>query len=116
MHKCSIVGSGSVTRRNFAGSIPNGIIEFFESNQTNSVAFSPQANYTDWATAAAWQILVPTFADRGVSRVQRGGTPTAVNLGFVDRRRYFFSKAVPHFFSAKLSGPHSRPSAAQKIW
>jgi hypothetical protein len=26
--------------------------------------------------------LVPTFADRGVSRSQRGGSPTAVNLVF----------------------------------
>jgi hypothetical protein len=28
--------------------------------------------------------------DRGVSRGQRGGTPTAVNLGFLDRSRYLF--------------------------
>jgi hypothetical protein len=32
--------------------------------QTNSMAFSPQAKYTDWAAA----ICVPTFVDRGVSR------------------------------------------------
>jgi hypothetical protein len=35
-------------------------------NQTNSVPFSPQAIYTDWATATCWRILVPTFVDRGV--------------------------------------------------
>jgi hypothetical protein len=28
---------------------------------------------------------VPTFADRGVSRGQRGGSPTVVNLSFLDR-------------------------------
>jgi hypothetical protein len=33
---------------------------------------SPQVNYTDCATATCWQNLVPTFADRGVSRGQRG--------------------------------------------
>jgi hypothetical protein len=38
----------------------------------NSVAFIPQANYTDWATATCWQNLVPTFVDRGMSRGQRG--------------------------------------------
>jgi hypothetical protein len=27
--------------------------------------FSPQANYTDGATAACWRILLPTLADRG---------------------------------------------------
>jgi hypothetical protein len=53
----------------------------------NSVAFSQQTNYTDSATATSWRNLVPTFADRGVSRVQRGGSPTVVNLGFIDWSR-----------------------------
>jgi hypothetical protein len=35
------------------------------------MAFSPQVNYTDWATATGWRILVSTFADRGMSRGQR---------------------------------------------
>jgi hypothetical protein len=38
------------------------------------------------------EILVPTFADRGVSRGQRGGSPTVVNLKFLDRSRYFSFK------------------------
>jgi hypothetical protein len=63
---------------------------------TNSVAFSPQANYTDWATATCWRNLVPNFADRGVSRGQRGGSPTAVNLSFLDRSRYFLFQVAPH--------------------
>jgi hypothetical protein len=33
--------------------------------QTNSVALSPQANYTDWATAICQRNLVPTFVERG---------------------------------------------------
>jgi hypothetical protein len=45
--------------------------------KTNSVAFSPQANYTDWATATGRRISVPTFVDRGVSRDLRSGSPTA---------------------------------------
>jgi hypothetical protein len=52
--------------------------------QTNSVAFSQQANYTDWATAICRRNLVQTFVDRGVSRGQRGGSPTVVNLSFLD--------------------------------
>jgi hypothetical protein len=48
----------------------------------NSVAFSPQANYADGATATCRRNLVLTFADRGVSRGQRGGSPTVVNLKF----------------------------------
>jgi hypothetical protein len=41
--------------------------------KTNFVAFSPQANYTDWATPT-WRNLVSTFVDRGVSSGQRGGS------------------------------------------
>jgi hypothetical protein len=82
--------------------------------QTNSVALIPQANYTDWATANCRRNLVPTFADRGVSRGQRGGSPTAVNLSFLDRSRYFFIQVAPHLFSQGLSGPRSRPTGIQK--
>jgi hypothetical protein len=49
------------------------------------------ANYTDWATATGRRKLVPTFVDRGMSRGQRGGSPTAVNLSFLDQSRYFLS-------------------------
>jgi hypothetical protein len=54
-------------------------------HRTNSVALSPRANYTDWATAIYRRNLVPTFVDRGVPRGQRGGSPTAVNLSFLDQ-------------------------------
>jgi hypothetical protein len=63
-----------------------------QNKQTNSVAFSPQANYTDWATTTCWRILVPTFVDRGMSRGQHGGSSTVVNLSFLDRSRYFSFK------------------------
>jgi hypothetical protein len=53
-----------------------------KTNKNSSVALSSQANYADWATATCRRNLVPTFADRGVSRGQRGGFPTAVNLIF----------------------------------
>jgi hypothetical protein len=56
-----------------------------KNKQTNYVALSPQANYTDLATATCRRNLVPTFVDRGVSRGQRGGSPTVVNLSFLDR-------------------------------
>jgi hypothetical protein len=36
-----------------------------ERKKSNSVAFSPQANYTDRTTAACWRKLVSTFASRG---------------------------------------------------
>jgi hypothetical protein len=58
-----------------------------QKNETNFVAFSPQANYTDWATAICRRNLVATLVDIRVSRGQRGGSPTAVNLSFLDRGR-----------------------------
>jgi hypothetical protein len=61
-------------------------------NKTNSAAFSPRANYTDWVTATCRWNLVPTFLDRGVSRGQHGGSPTVVNLSFLDRSHYFSFK------------------------
>jgi hypothetical protein len=63
------------------------------------MAFSPRANYTYCSTATGRRILVPTFVDRGVSRGECGGTPTVVNLSFLDRSRYFSSKQLliyPH--------------------
>jgi hypothetical protein len=63
-----------------------------EQKQAKFVAFSLQGNFTDRVTATCWWNLVPTFADRGVSRGQRGGSPMVVNLSFLDRSRYFSFK------------------------
>jgi hypothetical protein len=65
---------------------------FWLHRKTNSVAISLQVNYTDWATATCWRNLVPTLVDRGVSRGQRGGSPTVINLSFLDRSRHFSFK------------------------
>jgi hypothetical protein len=59
---------------------------------------------------------MPTFVDIGVSRGQRRGTLTVVNLNFVDRSRYIFFQVAPHLSSQGLSRPCSRPTATQKIW
>jgi hypothetical protein len=61
--------------------------------QTNKLrGLSPHVKYADWATATFRRNLVPTFVDRGVSRGQRGWSPTVVNLRFLDRSRYFSFK------------------------
>jgi hypothetical protein len=60
--------------------------------KTNSVALSPQVNYTDWATATCRRNLVPTFVDRRVSHGQRGRSPKVVNLSFLERSHYFSFK------------------------
>jgi hypothetical protein len=55
--------------------------------QTTSVALGPQTNYARTVTATFWRNLMPTSADRGVSRGQRGGSLAVVNLSFLDRSR-----------------------------
>jgi hypothetical protein len=67
--------------------------------KTNPVALSPRTNSIDWATATCRRNLVLSSVDRGVSRGKRGGSPTVVNLSFLDRSRYFSFKSLliyPH--------------------
>jgi hypothetical protein len=54
--------------------------------------------------------FVPTFVDVGVSRGQRGG------FQFSRPEPLLFFQVAPHLSSQGLSGPHSRPTATQKIW
>jgi hypothetical protein len=79
------------------------------------VRFSPQANYDEWATATCRRILVPTFADRGVSCGQRGENPTAVNSVFKTGAATSLSRSSP-FILSRLSEPRFRLTATQKIW
>jgi hypothetical protein len=69
------------------------------------VALSPQANYTDCATATGRRILMPNFADRVMSRGQRGGSPTVVNLSFLDRSSYIFFQVAPHLLTEYITWP-----------
>jgi hypothetical protein len=72
---------------------PSSLLPWFSLHpQTNSLAFSPQAYYTDWATTTCQLYLVPTFVDRRVMRGQRGGSPTIVNLSFLNQSHYFSFK------------------------
>jgi hypothetical protein len=59
---------------------------------------------------------VPTFADRGVSCGQRGRTPTAINLSFLDWSCYFFFQVAPHLSSWGWVDPVPDPQLLRKIW
>jgi hypothetical protein len=53
---------------------------------------------------------VPTFVDRGVSRGQRGGSPTVVNLSFLDRNKIgivdlFMADGKSFIYSKNNKGP-----------
>jgi hypothetical protein len=79
------------------------------------VAFIPQAKYTDWVTATCRRNLVPTSVDRGVSRGERGGSPTVVILSFLDRSRDFFFQVAHHLSSQGLIGPSSE-NRTRDLW
>jgi hypothetical protein len=49
-----------------------------KNNRTNSVDFSPQANYTEWATATCWRNLVPTLWIEGSSVVSAAVPPRSL--------------------------------------
>jgi hypothetical protein len=53
--------------------LPKGLRFLKIVHQVNSLTFSPQATYIDQATATGLRILMPTFANRGVSRGQHSG-------------------------------------------
>jgi hypothetical protein len=64
--------------------------------KTNSLDFY---SAKELAIATGLRILVPAFVDSVMSSGQSGGTPTAVNLGFLNRSRYFFFQVPPHLSS-----------------
>jgi hypothetical protein len=76
--------------------------------QRNSVAFSLQANCTNWTTTTCQEILMPTFADRGVSHGQHA------DLSFLDWSRYFFFQVALHPLLLRKSD--STESRTQDLW
>jgi hypothetical protein len=64
----------------------------------NSVAFSPQVNYTNRATAVCRRSYCQRLRIESVAgSAQR--IPAAVNLGFLDRSRYFSIQVAPQLSS-----------------
>jgi hypothetical protein len=72
--------------------------------------------------------VVPTFADRGLSRVQLGGSPTVVNLSSLNRSRYFSFKYLliypheaewipsqTHCYSENMVAPGTEPGTSESV-
>jgi hypothetical protein len=63
--------------------------------------------------------LVPTFADGGVSRGQRNGSPRPLDLYLLNQEPlliYSSSSSIDLRWLTRLSGPRSRTTTTQKIW
>jgi hypothetical protein len=77
--------------------------------------FSPQANYTDQATAACrrncWQLLRIEGVAWSTQRI-----PTAVISFFYTPELILFHSTSSSVILTRLSGPRSRPTTSQKIW
>jgi hypothetical protein len=81
--------------------------------KTNSVAFSPQANYTDRATAACRRSFCELLRIEGVAwSAQR--IPTDVNYGFLDRSRYFSIQVARQLSSRGCVDPVPDPVLLRK--
>jgi hypothetical protein len=78
------------------------------------MTLNPHMNYTDSANATSRRILVPTFVERGVSLGQHGGTPTAVNLSFLDHSCHFFFQVDPYLSSRGWVDPVPDPLLLRK--
>jgi hypothetical protein len=65
--------------------------------KTKLCGCSPHANNTDRATAACRRSRQPLRVEGVAWSAQR--IPTVVNLGFLDRRRYFFIQVAPQLSS-----------------
>jgi hypothetical protein len=77
------------------------------------VAFSPQANDTDWATATCWQNLVPTFVDRGVSHGQHSRLqPWQITITWEQLSTGNFLNPLGPCWSALLQAPTGLTSTA----
>jgi hypothetical protein len=67
---------------------------FFQyvTNAENQMSVTSKSTLIIPNNFTCWRNLTPTSADRGVSRGQRGGSPTVVNFSFLDQIRYFSFK------------------------
>jgi hypothetical protein len=83
--------------------------------KADSVAFSPQANYTDWATATCWQNLGQLLRIEGCRVVSTEDPPGPLSQ-FSRPEPLLFFQVAPQLSSQGLSGPRSRPIATQRIW
>jgi hypothetical protein len=77
--------------------------------------FSPQASYTDRATAACRRSQCQLLRIDGVVwSAQR--IPTSINLDFLDSELLLFRSSSSSVILTRLSGPRSRPNTSQEIW
>jgi hypothetical protein len=70
------------------------LLYLLRTEETNSAASWPQANYTDGVTATGWQILLKTFVNSGVWHSLRGGPSQPLISIFQTRATTFYVKQL----------------------
>jgi hypothetical protein len=73
-------------------------LRFVVKTETKLRGFGPIANYADRATAARWRSSANFLRIEGVAWSEQR-IPTVVNLGFLDRSRYYFFQVSPQLSS-----------------
>jgi hypothetical protein len=84
-------------------------------SETKLRGFSPQANYTDRATAACRRRWGQLLRIEGVAWSAQQ-IPTAVNLHFLNPEPLYFHSSCFSVLLTRLSEHRSRPTTSQKIW
>ena len=84
-------------------------------NNNNSVALVRERTIPTERLPPVGEVSANFCGKRGVTWSARR-IPTAVNLCFLDRSRYFFYSSSSSIDLMRLSGPRSRPTTTQKIW
>jgi hypothetical protein len=82
-------------------------------NLSKFCGLSPQANYTDRATAACRRSYWPFWPIEGVAWSPER-IPTAVNLNCLDAEPLLFHSSSSSIILTRLSGPRSRLTTSQK--
>jgi hypothetical protein len=93
--------------------VPPFHYRFWSTEKNKPHGLSPQANYTDRATAAYQRSWCQPFADRGC-HVVSVTNPYGRILGFLDRSRYYFFQVAPQLYSRGWVDPVPDPLPLRK--
>jgi hypothetical protein len=89
---------------NSFSALPLNKVDYNTNKQKKLLGLSPRANSTDLATAACSTKLVSTFANRTMSRGQRGGSPRLYPR-FIRPKPLLFLPNSSSFVLTRPSGP-----------
>jgi hypothetical protein len=96
----------------FPWSLSLPLCEFWDKQQTNSVAWARERTITTERPPLVCEVSAK-FCEKRVSRGKLNGSPRLI-LGFLDRSRYFFFQVAPQLYSQGWVDPVPDPLLLRK--